>query len=535
MTEGTLLDDRYRLVEILGRGGTAEVYRGTDELLGREVAVKVFDVRLSDLNSMDRQRTEMRVLSSLNHPNLVTVYDARLAGGTAEAGEDVDRAYLIMELVPGFTLADRLAQGPLSISETTRIGATLCEALAAVHDADLVHRDIKPPNVLMTGTGEIKLGDFGLARNLNAEQRVTTGADAMGTAAYFSPEQACAQEVGAPGDIYALGLVLLECLTGHQEFPGGALQSAVSRLLRDPVVPEDLPEPWPALLSAMTARAPHERPTAREVGLALGGGATQPLLTAASVPVTAPPPGGTLTPRGEGIDRPTMPLTVRPPSSPSSSPGLLRRRSPWLVLGGLVAGGGLALGILAGASDPAPGATVVPAAPVLTPSASTPSASTSAEPVTGSPPTPAPSTAQSSVPSTEPSVAPAAVSSAPVAEPPTSAAAPSSQDAPVVAEPAPVAVAPAGDPVVDADGDAPEVADQAPTPEPAPAPEPVAPVEPETANGGNSGGGNGNSGNGNAGGNGNSGGNGNGNGNGNAGGDGNAGGNGNGGGSKPKG
>ncbi|WP_157695494.1 serine/threonine-protein kinase [Nakamurella panacisegetis] len=273
VSEGTVLDGRYRLEELLGRGGTAEVYRATDELLGRAVAVKVFDSRLTDLNTVVRQRNEMRVLATLNHPNLIAVHDARIAGGSgtealvtpASGVTSSGHTYLVMELVPGLTLADLLSRGPLPTTEVARLGFVLAAVLTMLHSGDLVHRDIKPANILVADSGQIKLGDFGLARILTAENRLTTGAEVMGTAAYFSPEQARGSEVGPSADIYSLGLVLLECLTGAKEFPGQPVEAAVARLLRDPVVPDDLTPPWPKLLTAMTDSNPARRPTAAQV------------------------------------------------------------------------------------------------------------------------------------------------------------------------------------------------------------------------------------------------------------------------------
>ena len=267
---GTVLDGRYRLEELIGRGGTAEVYLGFDELLGRSVAIKLFDLRLTDLNTVVRQRNEMQVLARLTHPNLTAVYDAHIADAAAPPTlPGAGRTYLVLELVRGQTLAQRLLRGPLPPGEVAWIGTTLAGVLQAVHAEQLVHRDVKPANILLSDSGQIKLGDFGLARILTAENRLTTGADVMGTAAYFSPEQARAGVVGPPADIYSLGLVLLEALTGHKEFPGDPVAAAVARLLRDPVIPADLPAPWPTLLPAMTSSDPRERHTAQQVRTAL--------------------------------------------------------------------------------------------------------------------------------------------------------------------------------------------------------------------------------------------------------------------------
>ena len=269
---GVVLDGRYRLEQMLGRGATAEVFRGTDDLLKRSVAIKVFHQGISDTTSAARQRTEMQVLAKLHHPHLVMVYDAKIGATTNDPSTPVTGpealSYLVMELVQGGTLADRIKPGGLPPAEVAGIGAAVAGALAAVHRLGLVHRDIKPANILMSTTGDAKLSDFGIARDLEAEH-LTAAADVIGTAAYLSPEQARGADVGPPTDIYALGLVLLECLTGRREFPGKAVESAMGRLLRDPVIPADLPLPWPPLLRAMTQSDPRLRPTASAVEAAL--------------------------------------------------------------------------------------------------------------------------------------------------------------------------------------------------------------------------------------------------------------------------
>ena len=164
-----------------------------------------------------------------------------------------------MELVQGGTLANRITPNGMPPADVARVGAAVAGALAAVHSYGLVHRDIKPANILISRTGEVKLSDFGIARELEAE-RLTSAADVIGTAAYLSPEQARGAQVGPPTDVYALGLVLLESLTGRREYPGSAVESAVARLLRDPVVPPTLPGSWPTLLRAMTQSEPGQAP-----------------------------------------------------------------------------------------------------------------------------------------------------------------------------------------------------------------------------------------------------------------------------------
>ncbi|MDP9498219.1 MAG: serine/threonine protein kinase, partial [Actinomycetota bacterium] len=249
---------RYRVGRLLGRGGMADVYAAVDERTGDEVAVKLF----RDPAGHDPERSvadEARTLARLRHPGLVALLDA---------GEDDGWPYCVMTLVDGPTLAQRMADGPLDPAETARIGAAVAAALAHVHAQGVVHRDVKPANVLLTADGRPLLGDFGIARLVDAT-RVTRTSLTMGTASYLAPEQVTGGHLGPPVDVYGLGLVLLECLTGRREYPGPALESALARLHRRPALPADLPGGWAALLERMTADDPAARPTAGDAAAAL--------------------------------------------------------------------------------------------------------------------------------------------------------------------------------------------------------------------------------------------------------------------------
>ena len=271
---GTQLDGRYLLSELIGQGSSAAVYRGTDTRLGRSVAVKVFYPPATDLTMLARQRTEIRFLATLNHPNLVAIYDARVVAGREGLGDPTTGfdgpvpSYLVMEFVAGRTLADRLASTPVGLDETVEIGSAVANSLAFVHGNGVVHRDVKPANILLPREGGAKLTDFGIARLVNTAH-LTNAAEVVGTPLYLSPEQAQGVEVETSSDIYSLGLVLLECLTGNPEFPGAAVQSVMARLFRNPHVPVALPEPLADLLRAMTSPAPEERPTADAVATVL--------------------------------------------------------------------------------------------------------------------------------------------------------------------------------------------------------------------------------------------------------------------------
>jgi len=269
---GALLGGRYRISGLLGRGGMATVHRAVDETLGREVAVKVFATDSADPNEVERQEGEVRMLAGLSHPGLVTLFDV---------GDDVvaDRAlaFIVMEIVDGTTLADRMKEGPLPGPEVARIGGILADALGYIHRRGVVHRDVKPANVLLARPeaddepAAAKLTDFGIARLVDGTRLTSTGS-IVGTVSYLSPEQALGEDVGAPTDVYALGLVLLECLTGRRTFPGTAAESTMARVVRDPDIPARLGVSWVDLLTRMTRRDPADRPTARAVATELRTG-----------------------------------------------------------------------------------------------------------------------------------------------------------------------------------------------------------------------------------------------------------------------
>lgn len=263
---GASLDGRYRIVGLIGRGGMAAVYRADDLALGRQVAVKVFTPATEGIDDADRRRSETALLASLTHPALVTLYDAA-------KDPETNREFLVMELVEGQDLREVLRRGAIPAHDATRMLADLAEGLHVIHSRGIVHRDVKPANVLLapahlpTRRWNAKLADFGIARLLD-ESRLTATGRIIGTPGYLSPEQVRGEPVGSSADIYSLGLLMLEALTGAQPFPGPALESASARLVRDPVIPAELGSDWVELLTAMTARDPGDRPTALDVALA---------------------------------------------------------------------------------------------------------------------------------------------------------------------------------------------------------------------------------------------------------------------------
>ncbi|HWO58804.1 MAG TPA: serine/threonine-protein kinase [Umezawaea sp.] len=250
---GKVIGGRYELGGLLGTGGMAEVYRARDIRLDRSVAIKLF---LSGATPEDQIRLdrEAQMLAALHTPGVVTVFDT---------GSHRGRPYYVMQVVDGGTLRQRMRQ-PLPPSLVARIGAQVADTLDFVHAWGIVHRDIKPSNILLDDTGrQAYLADFGLALQAHAT-RVTRSGLLVGTAGYLAPEQLRGREVAPPTDIYALGLVLLECLTGQSEYPGGDTEAALARLSRPARVPAGLPEPWTELLVSMTHSDPSRRPRAAQ-------------------------------------------------------------------------------------------------------------------------------------------------------------------------------------------------------------------------------------------------------------------------------
>jgi tRNA A-37 threonylcarbamoyl transferase component Bud32 len=264
----------YELVAVHGRGGSASVYRAVDRRDGRIVAVKLFahGVQGPDRHRQDR---ELTTLARLEHPGLVTLLDG---------GADDDRAFLVMEFIDGPSLAEALIDGPLPVERVVRLGARVAAALAYVHAYGVTHRDVKPANVLLDATGEPFLADFGIALLVDAT-RVTATDALIGTAAYMAPEQLRDAQVDPAADVYALGLVLLEAVTGERAFTGTAVEAVLARLVGPPAIPDTVPAPLAPLVARMTADDPDLRPTAAEVARCLSG--EGPVVVRSSAPVTS--------------------------------------------------------------------------------------------------------------------------------------------------------------------------------------------------------------------------------------------------------
>ncbi|GAA2751152.1 serine/threonine-protein kinase [Kitasatospora cinereorecta] len=327
MTGARLVDGRYRLVEKIGHGGMGQVWAARDERLERPVAVKL--LRTDRLAEAGAGRTagraeelrrrflrECRISAALDHPGLVTVFDA---------GSDGGELYLVMQRVPGLSLADLLAEeGPLTADRAVAVAAQVCAALAAVHAVEVVHRDLKPSNVMVRDDGRVVLLDLGIATALDPEStRLTLTGSPIGSPAYMAPEQALAAAVDRRSDLYALGCMLHEMLTGDAPFPAPSALGVLRRHVDDPPVPlrevrPELPIELEALVLDLLAKQPADRPAdARAVHARL-----LPLL---------PAPAGTPQPPPGPVPDPSRPF--RFPHHPAPSGPIDPRTGGWTVPG----------------------------------------------------------------------------------------------------------------------------------------------------------------------------------------------------------
>ena len=287
---GLLLEDRYRLESRIAAGAVGEVWRADDLVLGRQVAVKVLqEGYASHPRTLARFRAEARHAGSLAHPGVAQVYDY---GETGLAG----RPYLVLELVDGPSLAGVLAGGPLDPAATMDVVAQVAAGLAAAHAAGLVHRDIKPANLLMGRDGLVKITDFGIAHAAGSAP-ITQVGTLVGTPAYLAPERGAGEPATPACDLYSLGIVAYECLTGSTPFHGTPLEVAsASRYGSLPPLPAAVPAPVTALVTDLTAKDPAARPgsatevAVRAAGLrdAMNGGPGVPSGRPGTLPFTVP-------------------------------------------------------------------------------------------------------------------------------------------------------------------------------------------------------------------------------------------------------
>ncbi|MBV8256679.1 MAG: serine/threonine protein kinase, partial [Actinobacteria bacterium] len=230
---GDVIADRYELEELVGSGGMSSVYRAHDRLLDRRVAIKLLHDRYAeDDETIERFRREARSVAQLSHPHIVTVIDR---------GEDDGLQFIVFEYVDGENLKElAVRSGRLPVRRAVELAIAIADGLAFAHQNGLVHRDVKPQNVLLSREGEVKVTDFGIARSIDVDHGVTLTGTILGTSNYLSPEQASGKPVTPATDVYSLGIVLWELLTGEVPFPGDNFVTVALRHINEQ--PPSLPE-----------------------------------------------------------------------------------------------------------------------------------------------------------------------------------------------------------------------------------------------------------------------------------------------------
>ena len=224
---GDVIAERYELLELVGTGGMSSVYKAHDQLLERNVALKVLHPHFGDDDEyVERFRREARAVAQLSHPNIVTVIDR---------GEADGHQFIVFELIEGENLKELVGRtGPLPVRRAAELALAVADGLAFAHENGLVHRDVKPQNVLVNADGEAKVTDFGIARSLDVERGMTQTGTMLGTSNYLSPEQASGKPVTPATDVYSLGIVLYELLTAEVPFPGENFVAVAMKHLNEP-------------------------------------------------------------------------------------------------------------------------------------------------------------------------------------------------------------------------------------------------------------------------------------------------------------
>ncbi len=327
LTTGQLLADRYRLSRRIAVGGMGEVWEAADDRLDRRVAVKVLKAELSgDPEFLHRFRTEARMTASLNHPGIASVHDYGETASIADGPEDT--AYLVMELVEGEPLATIISRGRLSADVTLDLLEQTGNALQAAHERGLVHRDVKPGNIMVTPSGKVKITDFGIAKAVDAAP-VTRSGMVMGTAHYIAPEQALGGEAEPASDVYSLAVCGYECLAGRRPFLSDNAVTVAMMHIRDmaPPLPPDVPPGARALIEATLVKDPRQRyRTGGEFAAAVSAVRVgQPLPTPSGfsmpqVPQQAPPPPQVSQPLPIPPQMAHHPTPARPGTHPTMQP-----------------------------------------------------------------------------------------------------------------------------------------------------------------------------------------------------------------------
>ena len=333
---GQRIAGRYEIEELVGSGGMSGVYRARDTVLERPVALKILHEHFSsDPEYVERFRREARAIAQLNHPNIVTVIDR---------GEFEGRQFIVFEHVPGENLKSVLArEGPFPVEQALGVTHQIARALAFAHEHGVVHRDVKPQNVLLDEAGRPKVTDFGIARSLNPDEELTETGTLLGTSDYLAPEQASGGPVDARSDQYSLGVLLYELLTGEVPYYGDGFMAVAMQHLREPVPSvrarrSDVPPAVEAIVARAMAKRPEDRfPSVaammRAIEASLAGEGLKPdRATGVPSPVATPPSA---------------------PHRPRPRPRRRRRRPfvPLLVALGVLAAGAAALAVLVGGTD----------------------------------------------------------------------------------------------------------------------------------------------------------------------------------------
>jgi serine/threonine protein kinase len=333
VSSGLLLSNRYRLDERIATGGMGDVWKGTDEDLDRTIAIKIMlTALLEERGFVERFRSEARTMATINHPGVVRIYDF---------GHD-EVAYLIMEYVEGEPLARTLSRvGRLTPPRAMSLIAQAAEALEAAHEKGIVHRDVKPGNLLVRPNGTLVLTDFGIARSAAAAQLTATGA-VLGTASYLSPEQASGLPATATSDVYSLGVVAYQCLSGHRPHDGGTPIEIAMKHINGTAkpLPEDVPPAIRHVVERAMAKEPGKRwPSAAEFAGAARRAATQPSVPAQAVQATAKPVATAVVPRGvaQAPAAPPGRFAAHTSQQPATvQPGVPAKRSSlsivWIIL-----------------------------------------------------------------------------------------------------------------------------------------------------------------------------------------------------------
>jgi serine/threonine-protein kinase len=313
-----MLGGRYRLDERIAGGGMGDVWRATDEVLGRTVAVKVLlQALVEEPGFAERFRGEARTMATINHPGVVDVYDY---------GNENDTAFLVMEYIEGDALSRTLSRvGRLTPARTMALMAQAADALHAAHEKGIVHRDVKPGNLLVRPNGTLVLTDFGIARSAAVGQ-LTAAGSVLGTASYISPEQASGQGATPLSDVYALGVVAYQCLSGRRPFEGENPLEIAMRHVRDqpPPLPPDIPQPARQIVDTAMSKDPNQRyPSAAALGqvarraagqLAAASTAARPAVPASGMP------GSPIGPPGSPVGAPVSGMPGAPMSGPPGHP-----------------------------------------------------------------------------------------------------------------------------------------------------------------------------------------------------------------------